>query len=161
MKDCCPWDRALFSYHGLRSHSALADGMIGGILDLSAEQLEAMAAAVKEQVRKNQSSSEANIKASKKSFCKPCGVSCTSNWELERHNNSKRHLEKVARQRRNAPAKKKSYSALSQARAKAVKKYFCTTCNVTCPSQWELDRHNGSKRHLQKVAKAQPSVSSA
>lgn len=37
-------------------------------------------------------------------------VSYTSNWELERHKESKRHLEKVALQRQHAPAKKKSAS---------------------------------------------------
>jgi hypothetical protein len=38
---------------------------------------------------------------------------------------------------------------------------FCSTCNVTCPSQWELDRHNSFKRHLQKMDKAQSSSRSA
>jgi hypothetical protein len=157
MSVCCPWDRSLFTYDGLCSHSALMDGVIKGNFGLSTEQIEEMAAASRDQIRRNHASSEVNIKASKKYSCELCGVSCKSAWELQRHDGSRQHLEKLDRERRAEPPKKKSYSAKSQAKAVAAKKYFCDTCDVSCPSQWELTRHNGSKRHLKKVAAAKSS----
>jgi cytochrome c553 len=156
MSGCCPWDRALFSYGDLCSHSALTDGVIHGRFDLSDEQLAAMAATTKEQKTKNHNSSEANIKASKKYCCELCDVPCTSNYVLLRHKTSRSHLEKVAKQLRNSPVKKKSASALSQAKALSLKKYYCRTCDVSCPSKWELNRHNTqSKRHQKMVDEAE------
>jgi hypothetical protein len=44
---CCPWPRNSLSYIGLCSHSALAEDVTGNF-ELSSEQLEAVAAAIKE-----------------------------------------------------------------------------------------------------------------
>ena len=159
MAACCYWPRDSFSYRGLCSHNALIDTVVGDF-GFSDEQLEAMAAAVKEKNKQTHLSSEANIKMSQKYSCDVCKVDCTSNFELVRHNGSRKHLEKVARKQRNSPPKKKSYSALSQAKALRLKKYFCRVCDVACPSKWELTRHNGSKRHLLKVDTSESSESS-
>jgi hypothetical protein len=163
---------------------------VAGDLDLTEEQLETLAAEVKEKnwvyhadyyqrevtenydnlrarqrkadlrfkqnaldkVKKNQQNYSEKRKASKKYHCTTCNVTYIKPYEFARHNASKGHLEEVDRQRRNAPAEKKSASAVKKDKAMATKKYFCSTCNVPCSSQWELNRHNGSKRHLKKVA---------
>lgn len=43
-------------------------------------------------------------------------------------------------------------------KARASKKWSCTTCETACRKQYEFDRHNASERHLNNVAKATPGI---
>lgn len=99
-------------------------------------------------------------KESKAFYCELCEHASTKLYEHERHQKSKRHLKKVARGPLEAPVKKEKKRETAE-NTKASKKYFCGMCNVACTSQYELDRHNRSKRHLAKSAAAESSTSSA
>lgn len=59
---CCPWPRDSYSYGGLCSHDALLE-MVAGDFDLSAEQLEAIAADIKEKNRLYQANYYQNLNA--------------------------------------------------------------------------------------------------
>jgi hypothetical protein len=58
----CPWDRSSFEWHGLCSHNPLLED-VSGNFDLSAEQLEAIAAATAEKNRVYQAEYGANQRA--------------------------------------------------------------------------------------------------
>jgi len=88
---------------------------------------------------------------SKDYHCCTCNVTCRKQSELDRHQLSKRHKQKAELESRGL-SYKPSRSTLKQARAKERGKYFCETCEVLCSSQYELDRHDRSKRHLKRVA---------
>jgi hypothetical protein len=196
MISCCPWPLSSFTYAGLCSHSPLLEGRRN--VDLSVEQLAAMAAQVKEKKRihnahQHQSLKtrdpqrhkaraakkaanfrrnspdkrrailqrhEKKVKASKKFYCSTCEVACANQWELNRHDGSERHLLKVSGPKK-LPDKNRADQERWKIETKASKRFYCSTCEVACTCQWELTRHNGSKRHLQKVAAAESGSRSA
>ncbi len=182
MGACCPWPRGSYRYGGLCSHNALLE-KVAGNFDLSPEQLDAVAADIKEKNRlyrkqynkqygsnhyydqkaqdpegvaartrakydrfkkkspekllANGQRHAAKVKASKKFYCEICGCACTSKWEFERHNTSRRHLNNV----------KKANSGV-------VKAYRCDVCSYSFTVAPSLERHQAGKRHLERVAKA-------
>ncbi len=189
---CYPWPRDSFTYRGLCSHNACSEH-VKGDLDLSAEQLEAIAAEVNEKrraysnawqkkyreqnlkrvkdrerrfaavywqrhpveiqareqlrrqnrpdaIRENHLRSEAKIKASKRVYCTICGIPCSAQWELNRHNRSTRHLKNT-----------------TKAEAGVVKPYHCDLCDSSTDKKGSMKRHNRQQRHLQKVAEAKSS----
>lgn len=197
MSGFCPWPKGAFAYQGLCSHSAMREG-VEADFDLTQEQLEEMAAVVKEKNRqymaeyhlrarledpvKDRERHRINAERFRKNsyekylakfaryaekqkeqkafYCELCDHASTKPYEHNRHLQSKRHLKKVARGPLKAPVKKEKKRETAD-NTKASKKYFCALCNVACTRQAELDRHNGSKRHLAKSAKAESSSSSA
>lgn len=98
-------------------------------------------------------------KESKEFYCELCDHASTKPYEHNRHLQSKRHLKKVAGGPLQTPAKKEKKRETAD-NTKASKKYFCALCDVACTRQGELDRHNRSKRHLAKSAKAESSSGS-
>lgn len=76
-------------------------------------------------------------KDSKKYFCSICGVSCQSNFVLNRHNRSSRHLLNV-----------------KKAKAGVIKQYRCSVCNYGTDMKGSMTRHNAGKLHKLRVAKA-------
>lgn len=151
MISCCPWPLASFSYGGLCSHSPLQDS-VQGRFDLSAEQLEAIAAANKEKnaaklsqyrqdhpdlIKATKNRSFAKVKASKKFYCTLCGVSCAKPWELKRHNSSERHRLRV-----------------EKAAEGIENKYRCVPCDYSTSSASAFCTHKKSQRHLRNVAAA-------
>jgi hypothetical protein len=84
--------------------------------------------AMKERSRKKK-------KESKQLYCTLCGVSCASSYELTRHNASKRHLLKVAKEE-----------------SGVVNKYRCDICSFSAAYPCLLERHCQGMRHLQKLA---------
>jgi len=195
MSASCPWPRASFLYRGLCSHNAMSEG-VAGDFDLSSEQLEEMAAVVKEKARAymaeyhrrarledpvrlrerqrvNQTNFDKNSwekslprhkrhhekqKESKAFYCDVCEHASAKKRAYDAHMLSKRHLKKVASV--GAPPKKQKNRETAEAN-KASKKYFCELCDVSCCSQYELDRHNRSGCHQKKVAYAESKSSSS
>jgi hypothetical protein len=173
---CCPWSRDAFSYHGLCSHNSLLEAVHGNF-DLTPEQIEALAAVAKEKTRLSNSSQrkrmreldlegyqarkrkddatyrknsadkkrnnetrfQAKAKDEQRFYCDTCGVACVKQWELERHNRSRRHKLAVERA------------------ANGRLRFHCTVCNSGFTHQCHLDRHNQGQRHQEKVAKAESS----
>jgi hypothetical protein len=121
----CPWDRSSFEWHGLCSHNPLLED-VSGNFDLSAEQLEAIAAATAEKNRVYQAEYGANQRAKS-----PERVRALQRKKNERHR----------------PKQKAKNDA-----ARAAKKFHCAFCNVSCRNQPDLTRHNGTPRHLKRVA---------
>ena len=139
MGACCPWKREEFTYHGLCSHNAMIE-MILGDFDLTGEQLEHIAAEVKEKNRLYHINYYQNMKAAD-----PEGLSARQREADVRYRNNS-HDKSLAKQRRFDEKRKES------------KQYFCEVCQVACTKQYELDRHNASSNHLKKVAKANAGI---
>jgi hypothetical protein len=112
-----------------------------------------------DKIKESHKKSEARIKKSGVYSCATCNVSCKASWELDRHNNSKRHLELVELLESGKKKKEKSATQKSAEKSLAAGRFVCKTCDVPCRSNWELSRHNESKRHLSKEAASGPSTS--
>jgi rubrerythrin len=139
MGACCPWKREAFTYGGLCSHNALTE-MVCGNFDLTREQLEAIAAEVREKNRLY------HIDYYQKMRAEDLEGLRARMREADVRYRENSHDKFLAKQRRFDEKRKES------------KQYFCAVCNVTCTKQWELDRHNGSRRHLKNVAQANAGV---
>lgn len=124
--DLFTWPRAThnFEYDGLCSHSAFLDP-VRGDLNLSPEELEEIAARVREKDRVYQNEYHAAMRANP-----------TEQYKLTHTRNN----------RIQAPKTKKRQQA-----AKAVQKYFCKPCSVNCRDDASLRRHNRTKRHSKKL----------
>jgi hypothetical protein len=135
MISCSLWPLSSFSYTGLCSHNPLAEGVHAN-LDLSAEQLETIAAEIKEKNRIYQANYHRTQRA------------------LEPERVKERQNRAAVRFKKNSPDKIKEKQERFSAEWKASKKYYCTICKVPCSKKFDLERHNRSKRHLSNVAKA-------
>lgn len=146
MRSCCPWSLSDFEYAGLCSHNALSEGVIATTFDLSPAQLEAIAADVK-----------ANSRLWEKRYRETAQF---KQWYRDYHRKyiSTEHGKEVRRKgqakyRKERPGKKRANMKRSQLKIKTTQKYVCGLCAVACKGPWEVTRHNGSSRHLNKVAK--------
>jgi hypothetical protein len=146
---CYPWPLDSFPYRGLCSHSPLLE-QVAGNFDLSDEQLEAMAAEIKERSRVYQAEYRAENPEYHRDY-----------YQLEKA----RDPEKVKERQRKATERyiKKTDEVRAKrvryvAKRKAEKKYFCDVCQLACSKPFEFARHNASKRHLNNVAKAEQGV---
>lgn len=123
-----PWARSAYDWTGVCHHNPLTEGVIVGVDDiqLSAEQLEYMAAVADERRRAVRRDYDRKLRANK-----------TPQYAATRLAASRRHQPK-------ASAKGKA--------AIAEKRYHCSTCNITCRKKWDLDRHYATPRHAANVA---------
>jgi hypothetical protein len=125
--DLCPWDRDRLEWHGLCSHNPLHED-VSDNFDLSAEQLEAIAAEVKEKNRVYQAEYGAAQRAR----------------SPERVRTLQRKKNKTFRPKQKQKDKD----------AKAAKKFHCAICNVSGRNAHDMKRHNATKRHLKEVAES-------
>lgn len=63
----------------------------------------------------------------KKYFCEPCDIVCRSNFELQRHYNTKKH---------------------ERVRSGTFKNYHCELCDHTYGSHTQLEIHKNTKKHI-------------
>ncbi|KAL1657283.1 hypothetical protein SLS61_000328 [Didymella pomorum] len=152
--DCCRWALGTFTYEGLCSHSALRDP-INGNFGYSAEQLIKLAddaaknrasrrraydaayrAAHPEAIRETHARSEAYIWTLATYSCKLCGVRCKSNWERERHDDSRRHKINPHKQRLGVN-----------------KPYWCGPCGYETSVKDSLRRHKEGDYHRRRVVR--------
>jgi hypothetical protein len=141
MSECCPWSLDSFPYGGLCSHNALFED-VRGDFDLSADQLEAIAAEAKEN---------------------------THLYMADYHRTEReRSAERVNAKQREADARRSSKLSTAQKqkihkdkadRGKASTKYYCAPCGHNSSTPSKLAQHQKSKRHLNKVAAASSSGS--
>lgn len=122
--DFCPWSRDQLLWVGLCTHNCLLETLHGD-LNLSAAQLEEMAAARAERYRSYHEQYRKVLLAT------------PGNKERVAENNKKTLPGTIAR----------------QAAAKAVKQHYCAPCDVNARDASELDRHLGTPRHAQTVAR--------
>jgi len=139
MHICCPWPRDSFSYGGLCSHNALTE-MVAGNFDLSGEQLEAIAAEIKEKNRLYQAKYSQDLKAK------------------DPESLTVRMREANARYNKNSHDKALAKGQRHSAKAKASRRYYCDVCELECTKKYEFERHNASRRHLNNVEKAKSGV---
>lgn len=162
-----PWPRDSLEWAGLCSHNPLAEGVINGVdnIEFTAEQLEAMAAAARQQSRvvrqaydrklranktpayraarlrysrTNQPKAAAKGKldiANKRFHCKPCNHTARNGWGLRRHEATPRHASVVA-----------DGCGL-----------YCEPCGYQAKDRNVLHRHQSSQRHAARVKAAQSS----
>lgn len=167
----CLWPMDAFTYHGLCGHNSLIE-RIRGEFDLTPEQVKALAAAAKarrsvqnsksykrlreqdlegylarkrregatyrvnsaDKKRVNEQRFREKVVREKRFYCKVCARPCIGEWELDRHNSSRRHQLTVERA------------------AKGMLKHRCVVCNVGFTLPCHLNRHYGGQRHQEKAA---------
>lgn len=115
MGACCPWPRESFTYRGLCSHNALIE-QVSGKIDLSGEQLEALAAEIKESTRLYHSDYYQNLKATDPEKLRVQHADAYASYH------TKSHDKEIAKNHR------------SDAKAKASRKWYCKVCDVQCTS---------------------------
>jgi len=124
--DLYPWPRSThkFEYDGACSHNPLLESASANIL-LTPEQLESIAAAVKEKKR-------------------------LDDIEYGRNQRANPTDEFRARQTRNNEKHRPNTKAMQQ-QAVATKQYYCPPCKVACRDASEFRRHKSSPRHEKKT----------
>jgi hypothetical protein len=123
LSEFCPWLPSLFEYGGLCSHSPLHEGIRGNSSsDLSKEELEEIAAAVKEHNRQYQVTYGKKLRAEASEKYK-------------------------TREKRNNELQKPKTLARQQA-AIANDTYHCDVCNLSVRDNASLTRHFGTPRHI-------------
>ena len=118
----CPWPKDAFSYRGLCSHSAMWEG-VEADFDLTPEQREEMAAAVKEKTRLYMA--EYHLRAR---LNDPVG-------DRERHRINEARFREKSRDK--YLAKFTRYAE----RQKESKAYYCDLCDHASTKPWEHNRH--------------------
>lgn len=160
------WDRGQFEYDRCCSHSALYERIQGLEQDLSNEQIEEKAEALKRKrsvaktarsmtwkktnraaYNANMRKTRANNKERKKYFCEPCDFAFNNRHDLDSHKTSKVHRDKV-----NGVTKAPDRKAIKHAQNKDSKKFYCPVCDTTFVNQQVLNTHRTRKVHLDKVA---------
>lgn len=160
------WARDSFEWDGLCGHNPLVEAIRADDMDFTAEELEEIAAAVKEKDRlyqyqyqralranpteeyrsrqkRNNEKQKSATKVRQKSavenqqyHCAACGVSCRDNASLIRHNATKRHQKKVRQ---------------------GDEDFHCAACNLSFRYQSNFNKHKQSKGHISKMAASNPS----
>ena len=139
MSACCPWDIKSFTYQGLCSHNALCE-YISGNFDLSAEELETLAAHIREARRQWQHSYYTKLKVTKPEHLKAQNKAAYTNYH------TKSHAKELAKNHR------------TEAKAKASLKYYCHVCKLPCAKPYHLAKHQKSKLHKENVRKAEAGI---
>lgn len=125
--DICPWPRDTFQWSGLCSHNPLIEGIRSNEhdLDFTAEQLQQMAAQIKEKNRLYQVS-----------YQKILRVEATPEYKARQNRNNKKQAPRTR--------------ARQQA-AVVEEKYFCPVCKVACRDAASLRQHETTPRHARKT----------
>lgn len=87
-------------------------------------------------------------KATGKYACNPCGKAFEAITALEAHKLTDKHRDKVNGVKKTV---KLPYNKAWEANNRATKRYHCVTCNKSCGNSSELDRHNATDSHIDKV----------
>jgi hypothetical protein len=141
----CHWDVNNLSWSGLSSHNPLTEILRGAEeLELSAEELEALAAARRLQRtitgREENRNRVAKNVSTRRFYCAPCDHAAMSQLALERHQRTKHHIRKV----------KPHLSSRKQAARDAIvaaKKHHCAPCNFSGRAASNLTAHLATEKH--------------
>jgi hypothetical protein len=151
-KHLCPWEIDALDYDGCCSHASIGEKVEGEDEFLTAEESEAKAAQKKQQKAQYQKNFLATQKAVRRYECKTCGLAFEAQSNLDMHNLTKKHVDKV---RGIAPkvAKNPEYATWANANI-AAKKHYCKPCDFTTSTAQKLESHKRSQRHKKRVAEA-------
>lgn len=138
MISCCRWPLSSFTYGGLCTHSPLTESVPTELLDLTAEQLEAIDAAQRENTR---------IYHKEYRYRPHIYAHLRAQGRIIDRRFRKNNLERV-----------KANSNRNDEIRRGKKNHYCSTCGVSCSKATELVKHNLSKRHLKKVADAKAGI---
>jgi len=163
MGSVCPWislDGAQFEYDGACTHSSLHESVKGNF-NLTAAEIQQLAderAANKKKydeeyrlknaaaIKVSHAVSEAKIMAEERYYCPPCSVACVSQWELDRHNGSGKHEERI-----------KKFEAGLIAWNWYENKHVCTPCRWGTNNHPAFCNHKHTARHEKAVKDASAS----
>jgi len=123
----CPWPASSFNYDGVCSHNPLTEA-VEGDLDLTTEELEEIAAAVKEKNRKYQ-----------QDYGKALRAAASPTFKASRKAVNAKHQPKVK---------------LNRSKAVADKLYHCIPCDYAAPNSTELKIHETRPSHHRKLEEA-------
>jgi hypothetical protein len=188
----CAWKIEALDYDGLCSHPAVIEQVSGETLGLTDEQIKEKEAELfkrhsdakkalyygarerdfdawkatrrlyeskRDLVEKRASGNMSRLKAKKERRfeCKTCSLPFESQYFLNMHYTSKRHVDKV---RGIAPkvAKTPGYKVWADANI-AAKAHYCKICDFATSTTQKLDRHFTSQRHKKRAAEARESSS--
>lgn len=87
--------------------------------------------------------------ATKKYACSACGSSFADSNELNKHNQTKKHLSNVGSVNR---VYKYPSQAKKDAANKAAQKFYCAVCRYASNSQFNLDKHLRTQKHIKAAA---------
>lgn len=127
----CPWEIDALHYDGCCSHAAIAEQVAGeNILGLTAEQLEAKDAEMKQRVSDQQKAAYYGAKSSD-----------FAAWQATRRMYASKR----------DPEEKRASTKNSKAKAKAERRFACSTCDLAFEDQSLLNTHYFTKKHVDKV----------
>jgi hypothetical protein len=158
----CPWPFEALDWDGLCTHTSLQDPIYGEADGLTPEQI-----AEKEylQLTAFRDVRNARTKACKQNAiknrtysCDTCGVVTYSQWDLNNHNDTRRHKDKVNGITRVLVNKKQMGW---QKQNRVMKRYYCRTCDRAFGCQQQLTNHKGTQGHQKKVLESKDTSKSS
>lgn len=151
-------DRAMKYYRQLEGQK-----LVDYLANASARS-QAWAAAHPEQAAATRARRVAKDKAAKKYFCVPCKLPCADDFALQCHYTTAGHGQQVAIAN-GAPPVQRSLKAVqveaAKNRARAEKRYYCSTCDHAASSLANLNDHKTSKSHKKQEAAAATAAAAA
>lgn len=183
IESCCPWPVRSFTYDGCCSHNCLGD-LIKGHFGLTAAELELLA----QQSQENQKASKQAYKARRKAEDPEGVKQESKDYYAQRkaadpEGHKKYYRDKNLRWKQDSPETVQKWANDRRARIKAdpklharvkqqdreqykvnrpkkleSKEFYCEVCQRACAKKSELDKHNKSKRHLNKVKEQESGI---
>lgn len=122
------WPRSEFEWGGTCSHNPLHEGVISGSddLELTSEQLEAIAAAALQRRREVRREWDRRVRANQTPEYRAYRLECSRRWQPKAAAIHKRNVDE--------------------------KKFHCSLCDVSSRNKWGLERHEKTARHKAAVA---------
>jgi hypothetical protein len=187
MPSLCPWPLEDMEYDGCCSHSSLAEGLRDDFKTLTPEQMAIKEIEIEERQKEQRRvrnlaayhelkrldftawkakqakkaanldpekrlqynrTTVANTMASRKIECKLCGVVYARKFDLNLHNQTKKHLDRVA-------GKNRVHKHV------AARRYACETCDRAFRDSTHLKDHYKTQKHKNNAAKAAKSLDSS
>lgn len=166
MPPTCPWPLDTIEYDGCCSHSPLYERIPGEIGDLTSEQVKQVEA-IQSEKRLQQSRRDNSTRgperirldskrrrekalATNKFFCDVCNVKFGAGNQLRNHKRTQKHINNAADIIKTV--RKPQVTERLSANV-AARRYYCSDCDYAAKTQQKLNKHLGSKKHLNAVAK--------
>ena len=112
-------------------------------------------------INEQQKKAKQAIKDSGRFTCNHCNQSFSVSRGLENHKESQKHKNALAGIKKVTSTRESNKVARQKLARKRIieeKKFYCPTCDISSSSAFKKRRHDASKRHLAKVAKAQAAI---
>lgn len=130
-----PWSLETMDYDGCCSHSALAEGVLDDFSSLTPEQMAAKELEIEQ--RQKEQRRVRNL---------------ATYHDLKRLDFTEWKARQAAKAAKIGPEKRLQYSKTTRTNTKASRKYACETCDVGFESSFDLNLHNNTKKHIDRVS---------